>query len=110
MAQYLYNAPEYMESMFGIYKAALVPVNTNYRYTDDEVVYLWSNADAVAVIFHATFTERVDRIRPRVPAVRTWLQVADGSGAPCPDWATPYEEAADRGALAHRAAVGSQRR
>ncbi len=94
VAQYLYNAPEYMESMFGLYKAALVPVNTNYRYTDDEVTYLWSNADAVAVVFHASFTERVDRIRPRVPAVRTWLQVADTSAVPCPDWATPYEEAA----------------
>jgi acyl-CoA synthetase (AMP-forming)/AMP-acid ligase II len=93
VAQYLYNSPEYMESMFGIYKAALVPVNTNYRYTDDEVAYLWSNADAVAVVFHAAFTERADRIRPRVPAVRTWLQVSDSSGAPCPDWATPYEEA-----------------
>ena len=31
------------------FKAGLVPVNTNYRYTDDELVYLWDNADAVAV-------------------------------------------------------------
>ena len=32
----MYNCPEYLESMFGMYKAGLVPVNTNYRYTDDE--------------------------------------------------------------------------
>jgi acyl-CoA synthetase (AMP-forming)/AMP-acid ligase II len=31
VAQYLHNCPEYLESMFGIWKAGLVPVNTNYR-------------------------------------------------------------------------------
>jgi acyl-CoA synthetase (AMP-forming)/AMP-acid ligase II len=94
VAQYLYNCPEYLESMFGLYKAALVPVNTNYRYQDDELTYLWDNADAVAVIFHAIFTERVERVRPRVPGVRTWLFVPDESAVACPPWAIPYEEAA----------------
>ena len=37
VAQYLYNCPEYLESMFGAFKAGLVPVNTNYRYVDDEL-------------------------------------------------------------------------
>ena len=36
VAHYLYNCPEYLESMFGIFKAGLAPVNTNYRYNDDE--------------------------------------------------------------------------
>ena len=48
VAHYLYNCPEYLESMFGMFKAGLVPVNTNYRYSHDELVYLWTNADAVA--------------------------------------------------------------
>ena len=96
VAQYLYNAPEYLESMYGVYKAGLVPVNTNYRYADDELVYLWDNADAVAVVFHGTFTERIEGIRSRVPNVRTWLWVDDGS-SPCPDWAVPYEDAAAAG-------------
>ena len=52
VAQYLHNCPEYLESMYAAWKAGLVPVNTNYRYLDDELVYLWDNADAVAVIFH----------------------------------------------------------
>ncbi len=93
VAHYLYNCPEYLESMFGIWKAGLAPVNTNYRYADDELVYLWQNAEAVAVVFHGSFLENVERIRDRVPLVRTWLWVDDGS-APCPSWATPYEEAA----------------
>jgi len=93
VAQYLYNGPEYLESVFATLKVGLVPVNTNYRYADDELVYLWENADAVAVVFHGTFAERLEHVRHRVPRVRGWLWVDDGSG-PCPDWATPYEEVA----------------
>jgi acyl-CoA synthetase (AMP-forming)/AMP-acid ligase II len=93
VAQYLYNSPEYLESIFGAFKAGLAPVNTNYRYGVDELVYLWDNADAVAVVFHAAFTDRIEQVRPRTPRVKTWLWVDDGSG-PCPPWAVPYEQAA----------------
>ena len=93
VAHYLYNCPEYLESMFGLYKAGLVPVNTNYRYTDDELIYLWQNADAVAVIFHGTFTTRCDGLRGRLADIRTWIWVDDGTEA-CPDWAISYETAA----------------
>ena len=93
VAQYLYNCPEYLESAYASMKAGLVPVNTNYRYGDEELVYLWDNADAVAVMFHGVFTDRIEAIRGRVPKVRLWLWVDDGSG-PCPAWAEPYEDAA----------------
>jgi acyl-CoA synthetase (AMP-forming)/AMP-acid ligase II len=93
VALLLYNAPEYMESAFGALKAGLVPVNTNYRYGPDELEYLWDNADAAAVVFHGELTETVATVRERLPAIRTWLHVDDAT-APCPDWATPYEQAA----------------
>lgn len=93
VAQYLYNGPEYIESMFGTFKAGLVPINTNYRYQDDELVYLWDNADCVAVVFHGVFTETIERIRDRVPKVATWLWVDDGHGDR-PEWAVAYEESA----------------
>ena len=93
VAQYLYNCPEYLESMFGIFKAGLVPVNTNYRYADDELLYLWDNADAIAVVFHGTFAERIEGLRQKLPKIKGWLWVDDGSGA-CPEWASPYESAA----------------
>jgi fatty-acyl-CoA synthase len=98
VALYLYNGPEYLEAMFGAFKAGLVPVNTNYRYGDDELVYLWDNAEAIAVVFHGTFTETTGRIRQRVPRVATWLWVDDGEGGGCPPWATPYEAAASTAA------------
>ena len=96
VAHYLYNCPEYLESMFGMFKASLVPVNTNYRYAEDELVYLWDNSDTEAVIFHGTFGDTIEAIQQRVPRIRLWLWVDDGSG-PCPDWAVPYEEAATSG-------------
>jgi fatty-acyl-CoA synthase len=93
VAVYLYNCPEYLQTTLAATKIGLVPVNTNYRYGDDELSYLWENADAVAVVFHGTFADRIEGILERVPGVKGWLWVDDDSG-PCPDWATPYEDAA----------------
>ena len=69
MAAYLYNGPEYLESYFGAFKGGFAPVNTNYRYGPEEVRYLFDNADAEAVVFHAGFTELLERIRPQLPKV-----------------------------------------
>ena len=96
VALYLYNGSEYLETTFACFKLGLVPINTNYRYADEELVYLWENADTVAVVFHGVFVERIEGIRDRVPGVRHWLWVDDGT-APCPTWAIPYEEVADPG-------------
>ncbi len=93
VAQYLYNAPEYLESFYAAAKVGLVPVNTNFRYGPEELAYLWDNADAIAVVFHGAFTEQVSRVRRRVPSVRLWLHVDDGT-EPCPDWAVAYADAA----------------
>lgn len=96
VAQYLYNCPEYMEGVYGAFKASLVPVNTNYRYADNELLYLWDNSDAAVVMFHATFTETIERIREQCPKVKLWLWVDDGS-SPCPDWATSWSDATAAG-------------
>ena len=48
------------------FKAGLAPVNTNYRYVADELLYLFDNADAEAVVFGASFSETVDAIRGRL--------------------------------------------
>ncbi len=94
VAIYLYNSSEYLEATFACFKIGLVPINTNYRYADDELIYLWENADTVAVVFHGVFVDRIEGIRDRIPGVRSWLWVDDGT-ASCPPWAVPYEEAAE---------------
>ena len=49
--------------MLGAYKARLAPFNVNYRYVDEELEYLFDNADAKAVIYHASFAPTLARIR-----------------------------------------------
>ena len=97
VAQYLTNRPEYLESVFAAFKLGLAPVNTNYRYVDDELVYLWDNADTSVVVFEGQFADRIEALRDRVPGVRAWLWVDDGSGD-MPEWALSFEAAASSGA------------
>ena len=59
-------------------EASLVPVNTNYRYTKDELVYLWDNADAVACVFHGVFVPTIDMatgrsIKPEEDDQALWI-------------------------------------
>jgi 3-oxocholest-4-en-26-oate---CoA ligase len=102
VAQYMRNRPEYLESMFASFKAGLVPVNTNYRYGDDELSYLWANSETAAVVFDAEFTDVCARLRRKMPGVRYWLRVGDDYH--CPDWATSYE----RVATSHPGRVAAQ--
>lgn len=94
VAELLFNGPEYLEVHFACSKAGLVPVNSNYRYTGAELAYLWNNADAEAVVFHADLVDQCDEVRERLPKVKVWLWVDADDGRICPDWATPYGAAA----------------
>lgn len=94
VAAYLYSCPEYMEVYYAALKGAFVPLNVNYRYGPEEVRYILDDADADAVVFHATFTPTLEEIRSRLPKVRRWYVVADGEAAP--EWAVPYEDVASR--------------
>ncbi|HZZ87156.1 MAG TPA: AMP-binding protein, partial [Caulobacteraceae bacterium] len=90
VAAYLYNCPEYLETYYAAFKAGLAPVNTNYRYVADELIYLFDNADAEAVVFHASFAPTVDEIRGRLPKVKAWIAVAE-PGHPVPPFAEDYD-------------------
>ena len=90
VASYLYNSNEYTEGLFATFKLGAVPVNVNYRYLEDELVYLLDNSDAEALLFHGALAERVAKVRDRAPKVKAWIQVDDG--APHLDGALRYEE------------------
>lgn len=93
IALYLYNGNEYLEGMLGAFKARAVPVNVNYRYVDEELIYLLRDSKARAILFHASFAPTLARIRDQLPEVRLWLQVADESGEPLLEGALDYESA-----------------
>ena len=92
VAAYLYNGPEYLEVYYAAFKAGMAPVNVNYRYGPGEVTYLLDNADAEAIIFHASFAPLLEEIRGELPKVKAWYVVDDGSDVPA--WAKRYEDVA----------------
>ncbi|WP_297694567.1 acyl-CoA synthetase [Phenylobacterium sp.] len=90
VAAYLYNGPEYLETYYAAFKGGFAPVNTNYRYGPEELIYLFDNADAEAIVFHAGFEETIEIIRARLPKVKAWIAVAE-PGHDAPTWAGDYE-------------------
>lgn len=80
---HLYNGVEYLQTVLGCLKARLVPVNVNYRYVEEELVYLYRDADLAALVFDAEFTGRVAAALPRTEKLRHLVRVgAPGRDAP----------------------------
>jgi acyl-CoA synthetase (AMP-forming)/AMP-acid ligase II len=93
VALYLHNGNEYVEGMLGAFKSRTVPVNVNYRYVEDELVYLFLNSQSRAVVYHSAFAPKLAAIRDRLPELTVLIQVEDGSGNPLLEGAVGYEEA-----------------
>ena len=91
---YLYNCNEYLESQFAAFKLRAVPVNINYRYLDDELLYLLDNSDSEILVFHTSLGDRVARVMDRAPNIKLWVEVdTDGDTVP--------------GAVAYESLIGS---
>jgi fatty-acyl-CoA synthase len=97
IALYLRNHPAYLEATIAGFKARQVHVNVNYRYAADEVRYILDNSDATTVVFAREFSPLVTQIRDRLPGVRRWLVVDDGSDVAPPGLATSFDLLADTG-------------
>ena len=78
IGMYLFNGNEYLETQFAGMKLRGVPINVNYRYLDDELLYLLENSDAEALVFHSSLSDRVARIQGRATKVKLWVEVDDG--------------------------------
>ncbi|MGE0881751.1 MAG: AMP-binding protein [Acidimicrobiia bacterium] len=88
----MFNCLEWLEAYYGSIKGRFVPVSINYRYLDDELMYLFDNSDAEALIFHASLGERVIRVAQRLPRIKALIQVDDIGGAPVPDGVLDYDD------------------
>lgn len=102
VAHLMRNSPAYLETTFAAFKARLVHVNVNYRYTGEELLYILENSDAAVLVFDADFADLVDEIRPSLGQVKLFVQVG---GLPLA-WAKAHDELAKAGAgplaLTHR--------
>jgi 3-oxocholest-4-en-26-oate---CoA ligase len=87
----LYNCGEYLETFYAALKIRAVPANVNYRYLDDEMRQLLTQADARALVYHASLAERVAPAVAALPDLRLVAEVDDlGSHSP-PGTACGYE-------------------
>ncbi len=77
---YLYNCNEYLEGMLACFKLRAVPININYRYVEEELAYILSNADLVACIHHREFAPHLAAVHSTAPALTTFVYVEDDSG------------------------------
>ena len=66
---YTYNHSAYMEGLYAAFKAALVPVNVNYRYRAEELRYLLENSDTEIVVVHEDFAPLLAEVLPRLPKI-----------------------------------------
>ncbi|MDX2167808.1 MAG: AMP-binding protein [Deltaproteobacteria bacterium] len=82
VALYTYNHAAYVEAVYAAMKAALVPVNVNYRYRAEELRYLLDNADAEIVVVHEEFAPLLASVARDLPRLRGVLLVGDGDARP----------------------------
>ena len=76
---YALNGHEWVETMLAAFKIRARTVNINYRYVDDELRYLFDNADLAAVVVQREFTDRLAKVRDDAPRLRLVVISEDGS-------------------------------
>jgi acyl-CoA synthetase (AMP-forming)/AMP-acid ligase II len=76
---YMYNCLEYLESMLACFKIRAVPINVNYRYVKDELLYIFSNANVIACIHGREFIPAIREIKHAAPKMHLFICVEDGS-------------------------------
>ncbi|MBV8559499.1 MAG: acyl-CoA synthetase [Acidimicrobiia bacterium] len=92
----LYNSIEYLTTAVACLKIRAVPVNVNYRYVEDELAYLYNDADLVALVVHRELASRAARARTRM--LGHVVLVDDDSGADLGGLdAVPWDEALAKG-------------
>ncbi|MFJ4709188.1 acyl-CoA synthetase [Streptomyces anulatus] len=90
---HLYNGVEYLQTALGALKARIVPVNVNYRYVEEELVYLYRDADLAALVFDGEFDERVAAAAPQAPGLRHLVRVGPAPAAPPAVPVVPFTDA-----------------
>ena len=78
---YLHNCTEYLEAQYAAFKLRACPINVNYRYTADELIYLLDNSDSEILVYQACYASRIEEIRGRLPGLKACIQVDDGTEA-----------------------------
>ena len=73
---YMQNCNEYMIAQFAAFKIGAIPINVNYRYKKDELIYLFDNSDAEAIIFQSNFHQQIVLIQNDLPKVKAFVETS----------------------------------
>ena len=57
------------------FKVEGVPINVNYRYVEEELIYLLDNSDSEVVFFQNSYSERIKKIANQLPNIKAFIQV-----------------------------------
>jgi fatty-acyl-CoA synthase len=90
----LYNGIEYPEAVLATMKLRGQPINMNYRYVADELLYLIENSEMSALIYDSSLAPQVAEIRDRAPGLKLLVEVTHGN-EPLPG-ALTYESVMER--------------
>ncbi len=78
---YAYNSVEWVETLWAVFKLRAVWININYRYVEEELEYLFENADLKGLVFAREFAGRVAAVSRAMPALGVSAVIEDGSAA-----------------------------
>jgi acyl-CoA synthetase (AMP-forming)/AMP-acid ligase II len=90
---HMMNGTEYLETMIGLFKIRAVPVNVNFRYVEDELLYLYEDADLVGVVYDTVFADRVSSVLPRTEKLKHLVAVGPVDGYDLPAGTVRYDDA-----------------
>ena len=94
---YALNSVEWVETAWAVFKLRAVWININYRYVKEELRYLFTNADLVALVHQAEFSPQVTDLLPELPDLKLVIGIDDGTGVPLGEGTVPFEEAVAAG-------------
>ncbi|HEX4219869.1 MAG TPA: acyl-CoA synthetase, partial [Acidimicrobiales bacterium] len=95
---YSLNSVEWVETAWAVFKLRAVWININFRYVEDELRYLFTNADLKALVHQREFGPRGAGVQPDLPDLAHIITIDDGSDDPLPtENAVAYEEALSSG-------------
>ena len=78
---YAHNSIEAAETLIAAYKLRAVAININYRYVENELRYMFADADLVALVYDRQFAPLVAAVSPAAPGLRGIVVIEDGSDA-----------------------------
>jgi len=76
---YALNSVEWVETLWAVFKLRAVWININYRYVEDELRYLFDNADLKALVYQRQYASRVAGVVEAMPLLRHTIVIEDGS-------------------------------